>query len=160
MELHKYNKKTKNLLDKSLLKDINSIANVLIQDYDIYNKNNDKQKITHNEIFEKIQNLFKPPIQVINICCGITKSNTRCTRQPIENYKYCKSHVYQAIILSQDESEIIDTTLEKIYIKDQKYYINKKYIYDTNKQSKSKVGYIKNKEFILTDDPFLLGEFE
>lgn len=148
MELNKFSKKSKTLLDKSLKKDIDSICNLLLQDFVICDKY-DNNPITHQLLYTKIHDLFQPPQQKLTFCNGFTKDLTRCSRKPFENYKYCKSHLAKNL----PKQELSKYT--KKYIDNVLYFTDHKYIYNSENQ---KVGYVYNNDYILTDDPFLLGE--
>lgn len=148
MELNKYNKKTKTIFDKSLKKDIDNITNLLLEEYNITDKQHNKI-ITNEQLYTKIYNLFNPPEKPIEFCLGFKINNNRCSRKPFGEYRYCKSHLLQDTIYQKLQN------LYKQNINGILYYIDEKYIY--NDKAK-KIGYIDNLEYIFTEDPFLLGE--
>jgi hypothetical protein len=123
---------------------------------------------------DKIQKeIFSP--KIIQRCVGATNTTpiSQCTRNAIENYDYCRTHLYK-ICLDSKEIKAQDTPvifnlntkskynnddstykddLKSKFIDDSFYFVDNKFIYDTNY---NKVGYIYNNEYVLTSDPFLL----
>jgi hypothetical protein len=132
----------------------------ICKNYIILNDNN--QEINEEELLNQ---LLKP--KIIKRCVGTTKGTPvlQCTRNALDGYDYCKSHLYKLCLqetkqnvnlpeVSFQKLEKSDITgLQKVFIDDSFYFVDDKYIYDTNN---IKVGYISNKEFILTSDPFIL----
>lgn len=106
--------------------------------------------------------------KIIKRCIGCTNTVpiNQCSRNAIDNFNYCKTHLYKISLNNQDiiKSDIKickDTgakkdkrNLTKKFIDDTFYYIDDKLIYNTNLE---KVGYINNNEYILSSDPFILG---
>lgn len=116
----------------------------------------------------------------IDKCSGITINNNmpvQCTKNVLFN-GYCKHHnkKYEhknnlGICMEEDntiEFEIENendndndnheiTTRVKKFINDSFYYVDDHFIY-LNNSSNIKVGYIKNDEYIMSDDPFILDD--
>lgn len=133
----------------------------ICKNYTILNDN--EEEISEEEL---ISQLLKP--KIIKRCVGTTKGTPvlQCNRYALDGYDYCKSHLYRMCLqepkevdcnlpeVSFTKSEKNDTrNLQKVFIDDSFYFVDDKYIYNTNS---IKVGYISNKEFILTSDPFIL----
>ena len=129
--------------------------------YTIFDEN--EQEVYEDEIV----NLVLQP-KITKRCVGTTKGTpvSQCNRYALDGYDYCKSHLYKVclqeskpdnlpqVTFTQNTSQNIDLSeLHKIFIDDSFYYTDNKYIYD---YQYSKVGYISNKDFILTSDPFIL----
>jgi hypothetical protein len=124
-----------------------------------------------NEIYEEeiIKSILQP--KIIKRCVGTTKGTpvSQCNRHAIEGYDYCKSHLHNICLQESNDDNcnlleitftqnklnknIDESELQKVFIEDSFYFVDNKYIYD-NKNIK--VGYILNKDFILTSDPFIL----
>jgi hypothetical protein len=144
---------------------IRDIIKTLCKNYKVYNSNNVLMDI---EILQKeilIPKTIKRCIGAIN-----TANVSQCSRNAIENYDYCKTHLYKICLRSEEtvsqkiqpiEFNINSSNnnsqeqynLKKKFIDDSFYFIDSKFIYDTNY---IKVGYVYNNEYILTSDPFLL----
>lgn len=111
-----------------------------------------------------------------NRCNGVVNTSSgafsRCTKNSNDNSNYCKLHLkkqcLQSIKSKSDQDEVdyviidnpvedLQPTLKKKFIQDSFYLIDSKYIYAT--ESHRKVGIIENNQYILTDDPFVLGTF-
>jgi hypothetical protein len=120
-------------------------------------------------------------------CQGVVTTSTgsfaRCTKNTTDHFAYCKLHlkkemhkqIYQTNAVKNNGSDSIEcilldtldtldtdksqtklqTKLQKKFIQDSFYYIDSHFIYaiDDNRR----VGIIENQEYILTDDPFVLG---
>jgi hypothetical protein len=167
METIKKTNKLSENLRKAYLKDINSICCILCNEFNIYNKQHNEQ-VDSNNLYKFILTQFDIQNQ---ICCAITMSNTRCTRKCISESKYCKLHVSKQLLSKQQVQPTIDilyisqqqstnTTLEKQFIDDSFYYVDNKYIYDENyvKAGIININELGKKDFILTDDPFILQQ--
>lgn len=126
---------------------------------------------------ESLNNKLK---EEIKRCIGIN-SNKQCTKNAEHNESYCKLHIKKYTKQKKDEFNIeIDNEfdeeydlnkkinkvdkkeLQKKFIDNKMYYIDDKYIYDYDCDSTSlcnlkKVGYIKNNEYNITCDPFVLS---
>jgi hypothetical protein len=117
--------------------------------------------------FETIQKqlLFS---KTLKRCVGTTNTSpvTQCTRNAVENYDYCRTHLYKMCLKTESVDDVsfeIEFNLNKVnecknnlkkkLIDDSFYYIDEKFIYDTNY---NKVGYIEDERYILTSDPFIL----
>ena len=146
---------------------IRETLKTLCKTYNIYDSENTLMDV------ETIQNKLLTS-KTIKRCIGTTNSTpvSQCTRNAIENYDYCKSHLYKMCFLKNEQESCITTStsieyninkhtndlscnnkLKKKFIEDSFYLIDDKFIYDTNY---NKVGYIDNGIFILTSDPFIL----
>lgn len=145
---------------------IKDTIKILCKNYSIYDSN--ENQIDEKELVEKI---LTP--KIIKRCIGTTSTSpiSQCTRNSVENYNYCKTHLYKMCLEDNSKFEIhslpqitlvqgySDTyqhmsNLTKKFIEDSFYYVDNKYIYDMNM---SKVGYIEeNDNYILTSDPFVL----
>jgi hypothetical protein len=179
MELEKLTKMLQNTslkIEKAYFDDIIKITNMIFDEYDITYKN------THIPVEKNIfLNKFKI-FQTNNvlICKGISKNGNKCSRKASVDSKYCKTHNYLSFrehlnekiditenifVIEKNHVDIDDNIDDNIDIKniqkmelklinDSFYYIDNEYIYE--KESLNKVGYIHNKEYILTDDPFIL----
>ena len=103
-----------------------------------------------------------------NICRGISKNGNKCCRQSSENNEYCKTHQYLSfrqivnepkvdnLFIIESNSFDRDTkNMELQLIEDSFYYVDNFFVYE--KETLKKVGYVENKEYILTDDPFILN---
>lgn len=137
----------------------------LIKNFKVYNNNN----TLVNE--KDIMNIICAP-KILNRCIGTTSTGiiSQCTRNAIDKFDYCKTHMYKiGYIKNKEETDTIiyienvqntkndrDTQdLKKKFINDSFYYVDDKFIYD---KFNNKVGYINNQEYILSSDPFILNE--
>jgi hypothetical protein len=141
------------------------IIKTLHKKYKIYNSENNQMDI------ETLQKEILTP-KIIKRCIGATNTSpiTQCSRNTIENYDYCKTHLYKICLQSHEnipDTSLIEynintkceykkqdkSNLKKKFIDDSFYFIDYKFIYD---MTHIKVGYIHNNEYILTSDPFVL----
>lgn len=141
------------------------IIKTLYKNYKVYDSDN---------VLIDIETLKKEILtpKTIKRCIGATNNVpvSQCSRNAIENYDYCKTHLYKICLRSEEtvsqkiqpiEFNINSSNnnsqeqynLKKKFIDDSFYFIDSKFIYDTEH---IKVGYIYNNEYILTPDPFLL----
>lgn len=175
MELDKITQMLQNTslkIEKAYINDIIKITNIIFDEYDITYKNTNIP--VEKDIFVNKFKIFQT--NNVLICKGISKNGNKCSRKSSENSKYCKTHSYLAF--REHINDKIDITenvfvieknnvntddnlnieniqkMELKLINDSFYYIDNEYIYE--KDSLNKVGYIHNKEYILTDDPFIL----
>lgn len=146
---------------------IKETLKTLFKNYQVYDSNDNLVDI------ETIQHQLLSP-KVIKRCIGTTNTSpvTQCTRNAIENYDYCKSHLYKMCFLKSESNKhdedimsveyksinndnIIDKNkLKRKFIEDSFYFVDNKFIYDS---SYNKVGYInETNNYILTNDPFIL----
>lgn len=183
MELNKIIENSKdfpNKLNKAFQKDLNNIINILIENFDIYQRDS-KVRIEKEYLHKFLTKDFKTE----NVCSAVTKNGLNCSKKSHGDSKYCKihynKHMYEnlqknkmneytevkdtvPILLFQSEkNNEIREDLEKKFIEDSFYLVDDKFIYDNT--TYEKVGYIRidnvteNKEYILTDDPFILGVY-
>jgi hypothetical protein len=82
------------------------------------------------------------------------KNNTNIYKDSTHNYIEDSTHNYELEIENQDTNEISMKTRK--FINDSFYYVDDNFIYSNN-ISNTKVGYIRNDEYILSDDPFILN---
>lgn len=142
------------------------IIKTLYKNYKIYNSEN---------VLIDIETLQQEILTPKNIkrCVGTTNTTpiSQCTRNTLDNYNYCKTHLYKICLQSQLQENNCQTSpinfitpteikytknknnLKKKFIEDSFYFIDDKFIYDTDY---IKVGYIQHNDFVLTSDPFVL----
>jgi hypothetical protein len=170
MELDKISKILQNSsikIEKAYVNDIIKITNMIFEEYDITYKNT--EIAVERDIFlNKFKSVFKNENHLI--CKGISKNGNKCSRKVNENSNYCKTHNYlsyremindkcdnifviESHKVNQDNLKIENMELK--LIQDSFYYTDNNYIYE--KDTLNKAGYIYNNEYILTDDPFILG---
>jgi hypothetical protein len=143
-----------------------------------------KNKITCNRKGEILneQELLSILINTSNKvekCLGVIISNnfpSQCTKNALFN-GYCKQHLkkYETKKYEIENQHIIDYEMEndnfidyeiedkknsyknkiKKFINDSFYYVDNNFIYSLENMN-TKVGYIKNGEYIISDDPFIL----
>lgn len=145
---------------KRIIKDV---LKTLCKDYKIYDDNDTLQ---NSETLYK--NIMNP--KVVKRCIGVTNTQpiSQCTRNAVDVYDYCKTHLYKMCFQKNEataetttdveyiftsQKENVSTKLKKKFIENSFYFIDDKYIYDTNYV---KVGYIQDNNYILTSDPFIL----
>lgn len=145
---------------KRIIKDV---LKTICKQYTIYD-------INDNEIDMDVlyKQLLTP--KIVKRCIGTTNTQpvSQCSRNAIDNYDYCKTHLYKMCLTREKEENEIKSypieynaiglttdvsKLKKKFIEDSFYFVDDKFIYDTNN---IKVGYISNDEYILTSDPFIL----
>lgn len=142
---------------KKLVKDF---VKQMLKHFKIYN--NDDNLVNESEIL----NIIYAP-KVINRCIGTTSTGiiTQCTRNAVDKLEYCKTHMYKMGYIKEQppinivciENKCKDTivcNLKKKFINNSFYFVDEKYIYD---EDNNKVGYINDKEYILSSDPFILN---
>lgn len=152
-----------NEIKKSIKQEINTLATNLINDYNICNKTTNN-KITITELVDQIENSLN--LKKDGVCCSITVSGKRCTKSSIRNTLYCKIHQFhQNKDYNKTSSDLIliNPTItikdfKKVFINNEFYHVDNKYIYDI--QNGAKIGYIDASGYVFTDDPFILGEFD
>lgn len=179
MELNKVIENTKELpnkINKAFQKDLDNIINVLVENFDIYQRDS-KVRIDRDILYKFITKDLKKESN----CSAITKNGLMCTKKSHGNSNYCKihynKHFFQnkniqnnntvnvndndsIVIIEKEvcEENVQGDNLQKKFIEDSFYLVDDKYIYD--KETYEKVGYINsNGEYILTDDPFILGVY-
>ena len=172
MEISKIINKSKKLpisLEEAFKKDLDTIINNLLSEFDICHKGT-KNKINKEILINKLSSSLKINS---NNCCAVTKNGNKCSKKTIdENSKYCYNHIKNDSIerITQNEDFYLiknnEDNLNKLdksdtlnyikkYIDDSFYLIDDKFIYE--QETLEKVGYIDNNEFILTSDPFILN---
>jgi hypothetical protein len=176
MELERLSKKLSSLstkVEKSYIKDIKTVIDTMMGDFEIYYKDTD-QLVSNENIINRFRAIFSTQDNII-ICKGISQNGNKCTRKTTNESDFCKVHGYLAfkqhqesksqnlyIIEEQfkqnDNQNLLDKTNLEL-IDDTFYYVDSHFIYD--KDSFDKVGYVEynnsKTEYILTDDPFILG---
>ena len=176
MELERLSKKLSSLstkVEKSYIKDIKTVIDTMMGDFEIYYKDTD-QLVSNENIINRFRAIFSTQDNII-ICKGISQNGNKCTRKTTNESDFCKVHSYLAfkqhqesksqnlyIIEEQfkqnDNQNLLDKTNLEL-IDDTFYYVDSHFIYDKN--SFDKVGYVEynnsKTEYILTDDPFILG---
>lgn len=114
-----------------------------------------------------------------NRCQGVVTMSSgsfgRCTKNASEDFNYCKLHLkkelhkqlYQSkeqkhqrqhhCVIEEINASVVAPSLglQKKFIQDSFYYIDSAFIYAID--DRRRVGIIENQEYILTDDPFVLG---
>lgn len=135
----------------------------LIKNFKVYNNN------TNTVVSEKdIINIICAP-KILNRCIGTTTTGiiSQCTRNAIDKFEYCKTHMYKIGYIKKKEEtntiiyiESVQNTkntedLKRKFINNSFYYVDDKFIYD---KFSNKVGYINNQEYILSSDPFILND--
>lgn len=152
---------------KKIIKDL---LKTLCKQYIIYDSND-------NEVdMETLKKQFLFP-KIVKRCIGTTNTTpvSQCSKNAIDNYDYCKIHLYK-MCLNQNQVQnsnkehsyippiefnctvepIKVNNLKKKFIEDSFYFVDERFIYDSNN---IKVGYISNGEYVLTSDPFILEAF-
>lgn len=169
-------------IQKEYFKSIEELINQIYEEHDIYERDT-KNFINKGDLLNKI--LFRINSQINKdmiskdkkICNSLLKSGNKCNKTVLNEENYCKKHLQEININKNSENkfETIKSEEEKYdyinksipnldklkykFINDCFYYIDENFIYD--KDSYEKVGYINtignDQEFILTQNPFLLG---
>ena len=122
-------------------------------------------------------------------CTAICRNQKRCILKSLKDthYMYCKKHFFTDSNESADNDYTTNShdnsntptiiqslsphkplphldfnKYDKIFIKDKLYYTTKKLIYTQNKIKCGYIKYISNEEpqYILTEDPFILDQYE
>ena len=153
-------------LPDALNKDIEKLLNFILAHYDVYNRGSN---CLVNQ--DEIQQAVMSHLNILGgcVCLALTKAGTQCSRKVTGGNKYCKMHMQKGLSMSHNLSlksveffEIIqppitpqDDDLKQKFIDDSLYWVDDQFIYDF--QSKIKVGYINQNEYIISDDPFLLS---
>lgn len=178
-----------NDLEKAFEKDITLLIDYMIDNFDIYDKNTN-EKYTKLELNDKIKRTFYKMNDAMCCavtksgirCSRKSHEKTNYCKIHINNvYKYksqnndfdintkitnnnSKIEVLSTLFLYENNNEEskIKNNLIKKFINDEFYYIDDKYIYNNN--TYIKCGYIdkddNKEEYIFTDDPFILDEFD
>lgn len=179
METQRLIRRIRNLpinLERAYLNDISSIIDKILEEYDIFYKDTE-QKVKREILLNKFKLDLLDKREETNFCKGFSKNGNKCINKTFEDSKYCKRHHYltfrdqfnetpikQDIIILNDNNETQKETLDinkftTKMIDDTFYYVDSNFIYD--KETLKKVGYIENdqdtKNYILTDDPFILS---
>ena len=168
-------------LKHGIIKDIQKIADAITTTYKVTNADN---QVDSNELAIFISGLFSSYTKPQS-CSALTKNGTQCSGNVSNSSKYCKRHQRQGMIahIMSRPSSSLDTDivifngnnnssnsqssnpqlnanlLKKQFIDDSFYFVDDKYIYHPD--TLNKVGYISptTNDYILTDDPFELGDF-
>lgn len=155
---------------KLLSKDIEYVISYIFDNYQVLQNGNTVDK---NML---IEHFLSKNSNIIQRCCGVLNSGVQCNRSAMKESMYCKTHYLKnqknQSILNNNTSNIIFveekqqkvneqsnelSNLTKIFIDNSLFLSDKTFIYDH--QTFEKVGYIDNKEYILTSDPFILNSF-
>jgi hypothetical protein len=159
--------------DEALKKDLLQIVSDMMKHFDIH-KRGTSTLITSDELDDIIQHrFFDSKNNLDDFCMAVTASNSRCTRRPQHNSKYCKTHWAKSIVTSMHEAnssqpiimfdqvhndDCDEETMQTQFIDNSFYFVDDKHIYDM--ETRQKVGYISlendEQQFILTSDPFIL----
>lgn len=147
----------------------------IYKNHNVIDKNNN---IVSDEALLEMLLTFK----IIKRCIGCTNTVpiSQCSRNAIDNFDYCKTHLSKIALKSETKSETQNIQFlkqhmerdcqdfKKIFIQDSFYYIDTKFIYNKCDFEYIKVGYINTllscasarqgteEEYILTSDPFIL----
>lgn len=182
METQRLIRRIRNLpinLERSYMNDISNIIDNLLEEYDIFYKDT-SEKVKRGIILNKFKIDLLDKREETNFCAGFSKNGNKCINKTFEDSKYCKRHHYltfkeqlneytnnitnDIFILDNNEKTIKENDinindLKTKLINDTFYYIDEQFIYE--KDTLQKVGYIENeldtKNYILTDDPFILS---
>jgi len=178
METQRLIRRIKNLpmnLERAYLNDISNIIDKILEEYDIFYKDTD-EKVKREILLNKFKIDLLDKREETNFCKGFSKNGNKCINKTFEDSKYCKRHHYltfrdqfnekainQDILILNNKEEtknnINKDNLKTKLIDDTFYYVDNHFIYD--KETLKKVGYIENdqgtKNYILTDDPFILS---
>lgn len=178
METQRLIRRIKNLpmnLERAYLNDISNIIDKILEEYDIFYKDTD-EKVKREILLNKFKIDLLDKREETNFCKGFSKNGNKCINKTFEDSKYCKRHHYltfrdqfnekainQDILILNNKEEtknnIDKDNLKTKLIDDTFYYVDNHFIYD--KETLKKVGYIENdqgtKNYILTDDPFILS---
>lgn len=189
MEINKIVKKIDNLsisLYNAINNDIDGLCKNLCQELDIFKRGQMQHIISPEELKQIIKKYLVINLEP-KFCQGITKQNNRCTRKAILDSKYCQSHTnkyylhnnnntclnnvinnntteqvtitaLQTNAINKNRFRVDDIDMKTKFIGDTFYYTDNKYIYDKN--TLDKIGYVNGKDYILTDDPFILDELD
>lgn len=164
-------------LEKLYIKDIVSMINVIYEECDVLERGT-KKFISKEELIARCGLGMRD-----NICKALCQSGSKCIRRCVDGGEYCKMHIGLSIkekmsnmlIMDMYEKEGVElgevkgmgmsevkrndmSGMKSKFIEDMFYYVDDMYIYD--RETTEKVGYISDGKYILTDDPFVLGEIE
>jgi hypothetical protein len=162
-------KKLPMTIESAYSEELSELAGYLLIDFDIKFRNTE-EKVNKDMLVKYIKNCVGIRESV---CAAVTRAGTRCTSKANQGSKYCKRHVNKELFdiperdfaSEKKENVKIDFCVTKVegksgerkkqFIEDTFYYIDKKYIY--NMETMEKEGYIKDEEYVLTRDPFILN---
>lgn len=179
METQRLIRRIKNLpmnLERSYLNDIGNIIDKILEEYDIFYKDT-QEKVKKGILLNKFKLDLLDKQEETVFCAGFSKNGNKCINKTFEDSKYCKRHHYltfrdqynetvikqDIVVLNNNEIEtknnINTEDLKTKMIDDTFYYVDENFIYE--RDTLKKVGYIENdsntKNYILTDDPFILS---
>lgn len=178
METQRLIRRIRNLpmnLERAYLNDIANIIDKILEEYDIFYKDTD-EKVKREIILNKFKIDLLDKQEETIFCAGFSKNGNKCINKTFEESKYCKKHQYltfrdqlndttikqDILILNNNEETKNNINIEDLKTKmidDTFYYIDSHFIYE--RDTLQKVGYIENdqgtKNYILTDDPFILS---
>jgi hypothetical protein len=171
MELERLCKRVNNIpnsIERAYIKDITTIVEDILFEYDIFYKDTD-QRVQKEIFLRRFINIFGKQEEV-KICRGISQNGNKCCRRVLDNTDYCKTHKYLEfrqqtqqemksdnvfVIEASNIPKTLDTTSLQTHMVDGSfYYVDDSFIYD--KQTLERVGYVEKDNYILTDDPFIL----
>ena len=151
----------KKFLENYKKKIIKECIKSIYKKHNVIDKNNNT--VSDEALLEMILTAER---KIIKRCIGCTNTSpiSQCSRNAIDNFDYCKTHLSKIGLKSETKYEaqnveLLQQTnthqrdLKKTFIQDSFYYIDEKFIYNMTFE---KVGYISLDEFILTSDPFIL----
>ena len=161
-------------LERSSLNDIACIVDKMLEEYDIFYKDTD-EKVKRGIILNKFKLDLLDKQEETIFCAGFSKNGNKCINKVFEESNYCKKHQYltfrdqlndttikqDIFVLSSNETKdnINTEDLKTKMIDDTFYYVDDHFIYE--RDTLKKVGYIENefdtKNYVLTDDPFILS---
>lgn len=179
METQRLIRRIRNLpmnLERSYLNDIGNIIDKILEEYDIFYKDTE-EKVKRGILLNKFKIDLLDKQEETIFCAGFSKNGNKCINKTFEDSKYCKRHHYltfrdqfnetaikQDIVVlnnsnNESKTKINIDNLKTKMIDDTFYYVDDCFIYE--QETLKKVGYIENesntKNYILTDDPFILS---
>jgi hypothetical protein len=156
-------------IERAIKKDITDVICMLLIDYDIRERGS-TNTATKEQLYQKIMSKFEMGDAY---CCALTKNGSKCTRKvQIGKTRYCGTHANMEIFdkmhdmkpkpiyhVTQNEKDKISndvlSKMKRVFIEDSFFLVDDEFIYD--KDTHEKVGYVEDKKYVLTDDPFILN---
>lgn len=161
-------------LEKSYIKDLINVIDVIYQECDVVERGT-KKFVSKEELIVRCKLGMKN-----DICKAMCQSGSKCIRKCVDGGEYCKMHIglsikYSMNVVSVNDKDMngvdmngvdmngvdmsgVDMSgvgMETKFIEDTFYYVDEKYVYDRG--TMERVGYRSGGEYILTSDPFILG---
>lgn len=160
--------------EKSFWKNVEKLVHLVCEKYTVVEKANSNQVVDASHILKQLK-LSVAGSEQRTQCVGLTKDGEQCAKYAKDDTLYCKIHqlkqrqretedtekasrLYVFKGESESDNGVTLDELETRYIENGIYKVDDQFVYDI--ETKEKVGFVDNGQYILTDDPFILDSLD